>query len=173
MAKTDSFFIRGSVDTDTTTFAQATVDIGAFVDPIQKAIMKIHNIEWKIDDANGGPASNIALAANTDARICYQLTTQSQTAVVNLANKAVIASGVLFVCNNTGSASQLTFMSNLEDVGPQDWTAGYLIGVENLYLGCDLSQTFSTGDVTISFVAECTMETLTKEAAVSLALSQQ
>jgi len=165
MAKTDSFFIRGSVDTDTTTFAQATVDIGAFVDPIQKAIMKIHNIEWKIDDANGGPASNIALAANTDARICYQLTTQSQTAVVNLANKAVIASGVLFVCNNTGSASQLTFMSNLEDVGPQDWTAGYLI--------CDLSQTFSTGDVTISFVAECTMETLTKEAAVSLALSQQ
>jgi len=173
MAKTDSFFIRGSVDTDTTTFAQATVDIGAFVDPIQKAILKIHNIEWKVDDANGGPASNIALAANTDARICYQLTTQSQTAVVNLADKAVIASGVLFVCNNTATGSQMTFMSNLEDVGPQDWTAGYLIGVENLYLGTNLSNTFSTGDVTISFVAECTMETLTKEAAVSLALSQQ
>ena len=67
----------------------------------------------------------------------------------------------------------MTFMSNLEDVGPQDWSAGYLIGVENLYLGVKQSLTFSTGDVTVSFVAECTMETLTKEAAVSLALSQQ
>jgi len=161
MAKTDSFFIRGTVDTVAASgFSQATVDIGAFVDPIQKAIMKVHNIEW-------------ALAANTDARICYQLTTQSQTAMVNLADKAVIASGVLFVCNSTSTGSQLTFMANLEDVGPQDWSNGYLVGVENLYLGSALSTDFSTGNVTISFVAECTMETLTKEAAVSLALSQQ
>jgi len=174
MAKTDSFFIRGTVDTIAASgFSQATVDIGAFVDPIQKAILKIHNIEWKIDDVNGGVASNLALAANTDARICYQLTTQSQTAMVNLADKAVIASGVLFVSNGSGTGSQMTFMANLEDVGPQDWRNGYLIGVENLYLGSALSTDFSTGNVTISFVAECTMETLTKEAAVSLALSQQ
>jgi len=48
MAKTDSFFIRGTVDTVAASgFSQATVDIGAFVDPIQKAIMKVHNIEWR------------------------------------------------------------------------------------------------------------------------------
>jgi len=173
MAKTDSFFIRGTVDTTTTTFAQATIDVGAFVDPLQKSIMKIHNVEWKVDDANGGVASNMGLAIDTEARVCYQLTTQSQTSMVNLADKSVIASGVLFLGNSSDANSNVTFISDLEDVGPQDWKNGYLIGVENLYLGADLSQEFSTGDVTISFVAECTMETLTKEAAISLALSQQ
>jgi hypothetical protein len=174
MAKTDSFFIRGTVDTIAATgFSQATVDIGAFVDPLQKAIMKIHNVEWKVDDESGGPASNLTLLANNDARICYQLTTQSQTAMVDLADKAVIASGVLFITNNSGTDSQVTFMSNVEDVGPQSWTNGYLVGVDDLYLGVDSSRNISSGNLTISFVAECTMETLTKEAAISLALSQQ
>jgi len=172
MAKTDSFFIRGTVDTTTTTFAQATIDVGAFVDPLQKSIMKIHNVEWKVDDVSG-VASNMGLAIDTEVRICYQLTTQSQTAMVNLADKSTIASGILFLGNSSDANSNVTFISNLEDVGPQDWKNGYLIGVENLYLGANLSQTFTTGDVTISFVAECTMETLTKEAAISLALSQQ
>jgi len=61
----------------------------------------------------------------------------------------------------------------VEDVGPQSWTNGYLVGVDDLYLGVDASRDISSGNLTISFVAECTMETLTKEAAISLALSQQ
>jgi len=173
MAKTDSFFIRGSVNTTTTSYNEATLDIGAFVDPLQKAILKIHNVEWKIDDEGGGPSTNLALSANTDVRVCYQLTTQSQTATVDLSNKAVVASGVLFLCNNSGTDNQCTFVSDRQDVGPQSWRNGVLIGVENLYIGTDLSNTITTGDMTISMVAECTMETLTKEAAVSLALSQQ
>ena len=172
MAKTDSFFIRGKQDTNSTTFAQGTVDVGAFVDPLQKSIMKLHNIEWRVDDATD-PARTIDLAANTTVRVCYQLTTQSQTGIVDLADKSIIASGIMTICNGSGSATNLTFIDDSFDVGPQDWSNGYLIGVETLYLLVDLSAIPASGDLTISFVAECTMETLTQSAAVSLALSQQ
>ena len=142
------------------------------MDPLQKSIMKLHNIEWRVDDASE-PARTIDLAANTAVRITYQLTTQSQTAIVDLADKAVIASGSMFISNNTGTANVLSFISDDHDVGPQDWRNGYLVGVETLYLGVDQSAIPASGDTTISFVAECTMETLTQSAAVSLALSQQ
>jgi len=172
MAKSDSFFIRAKQDTNSTTFAQGTVDVGAFVDPLQKSIMKLHNIEWRIDDATDS-AREITLAATTSVKVSYQLTTQSQTSIVDLADKAVIASGTALLVNGSGTANILTFIDDSHDVGPQDWRNGYLIGVETLYLGLDLSALPATGDLRISFVAECTMETLTQSAAVSLALSQQ
>lgn len=171
MAKSDSFFIRGKQDTNSTTFSQTSVDVGAFVDPLQKSIMKLHRIEWRVDDATD-PARTIELAANTTVRISYQLTTQSQTAIVDLADKSVIASGIMTIANGA-SANNLIFLDDTFDVGPQDWRNGYLIGVESLYLSVDLSAIPASGDCTISFVAECTMETLTQSAAVSLALSQQ
>jgi len=171
MAKTDSFFIRGKQDCNSTTFAQGTIDVGAFVDPLQKSIMKLHNIEWRIDDASTA-SETVNLGANKSVRITYQLTTQSQTEIVNLADKSVIASGIMVISNNSSTANQVTFIANVHDVGPQDWL-GYLVGVETLYLGVNQSAQPASGDTTISFVAECTMETLTQAAAVSLALSQQ
>jgi len=171
MVKSDSFFIRAKQDANSTTFTQGTVDVGAFVDPLQKSIMKLHNIEWRVDDASDA-SRVITLGANTTVRISYQLTTQSQTAIVDLADKAVIASGSMTLANGA-SATNLIFLDDSFDVGPQDWRNGYLVGVETLYLGVDQSAQPGSGDASISFVAECTMETLTQSAAVSLALSQQ
>jgi hypothetical protein len=62
--------------------------------------------------------------------------------------------------------------SNDLDLGPQHWTQGYLIGVEQLYIG-GAATTGWQEDVVVSIVLECVSETLTKEAAMALALSQQ
>jgi hypothetical protein len=51
------------------------------------------------------------------------------------------------------------------------WTNGYLIGVEQIYLGGQ-AVNFST-PLDIEIVMECTVETLSQSAAMALALSQQ
>ena len=56
------------------------------------------------------------------------------------------------------------------DVAPQHWTNGYLIGVEQMYLG--VNQSADRIDA-VSIVLECTVETLSQSAAMALALSQQ
>jgi hypothetical protein len=78
MAKTDSFFIRASVDTNTTTFAQASVDLGAYVDALGKSVLRIHNIATQYGDPVDAPT----VSANSTNVIAFQLTTQSQSAMV-------------------------------------------------------------------------------------------
>lgn len=163
MAKSDSFFIRGKVDTNGTTYAQASIDLGAYVDALGKSVLRIHNIAVQY----GSPLQSPAGGANTTHSTEFQLTTQSQTAVVDATDKSLISSGKLVI--GTGPAI-VDMMSENLDVAPQHWTNGYLVGVEQIYLGVD-----QTADLLnqVSVVLECTVETLSQSAAMALALSQQ
>jgi len=163
MAKTDSFFIRATIATNGTTFEQESVDLGAYVDALGKSVLRIHNIAVQY----GSPLDTYAGAANSSTSSCFQLTTQSQTAMVNASDKSVVAAGRLAIA--TGAA-EVSMMSEALDVAPQHWTKGYLVGVEQMYLAVD--QTFNHVN-RITIVMECTVETLNQSAAMALALSQQ
>jgi hypothetical protein len=163
MARTDSFFIRASTDTNGTTYAQSAIDLGAYVDALGKSVLRIHNISVQYGDAMEAYVG----AADSSTQSAFQLTTQSQTDMVNIDNRSVIAAGTLAISTGTSS---VTAMSSDLDLGPQDWTEGYLIAVEQLYLGVD--QTYAHVN-RVSIVLECTVETMTQAAAMALALSQQ
>lgn len=163
MAKSDSFFIRAQTDTNGTTYAQTAVDLGAYVDALGKSVLRIHNIAVQY----GSPLDTYAGAANSSTSSCFQLTTQSQSAMVDANDKSVIASGRLAIA--TGAAA-VEMMSESLDVAPQHWTKGYLVGVEQIYLGVD--QAFNHVNK-VSIVLECTVETLSQSGAMALALSQQ
>jgi hypothetical protein len=164
MAKTDSFFIRASATYNSTTFVQETIDLGAFVDALGKSVLRIHNISVQY----GTPTTTVNPTANSDNVNNFQLTTQSQTGMVTLENKSVIASGSLAFSGDANAAAQ--FISESLDAAPQHWTQGYLVAVEQLYLGIDANQ--DDGPDIVSICLECTVETLTEKAAMALALSQ-
>jgi len=165
MARSDSFFIRATVPTDTVTYNQVSIDLGSFVDALGKTVMRIHNVAVEYG-APGEPVAN--LTANVISDVNYQLTTQSQTALVDLGNRTVISSGQLSMAADAGSS--LAILNDRQNVAPQEWTNGYLIAVESIFLGVNqginaLSQ--------VSIVLECTVETMTASASMALALSQQ
>jgi len=62
---------------------------------------------------------------------------------------------------------------DVSDVMPQEWSGGYLVGVEQIYLGAIAQANWATTDIEVNVVLECTVETLSQSAAMSLALSQQ
>lgn len=163
MAKSDSFFIRATVATNGTTYAQTSIDCGAYVDALGKSVLRIHNIAVQYGD----PLEVFTGAPNTTTQVGFQLTTQSQTALVTAADKSVIATGTLGI--STGAAI-VEMMSESLDIAPQHWTKGYLVGVEQLYLAAD--QSFNHLE-RVTIVMECSVETLSQSAAMALALSQQ
>lgn len=171
MARSDSFFIRAKVQNQgSNAYLQTSVDLGAYVDALGKSVLRIHNIAVQI--YNGTPTSSFDLpGANQDGSINYQLTTQSQTAIVGASDRSVIATGRLDTFNSSGSANTVTNMSHDSDILPQMWTNGYLVGVEQLYLAVDPSAAYT--DATVEIVMECTVETLSQSGAMALALSQQ
>jgi hypothetical protein len=165
MAKSDSFFIRKTVNIDNDNgFEQGTIDLGAYVDALGKSVLRIHNVAVTFSDSTGR-----SLNVTTAAAAQFQLTTQTQSDIVLPSDKAVIASGRLTA---DGAGALANYVSHDFDVLPQHWTNGYLVGVEQIYLGGAASTGFA-GNVYVSVVMECTVETMTSNAAMALALSQQ
>lgn len=169
MSKSDSFFIRASTDFDGTNYAQSSIDLGAYVDALGKSVLRIHNIavQWG-NPGQRGDFDTVTTSASAD----FQLTTQSQSQMVNATNKSIIATGRVVGSGTGGVGGGATnFISEHLDVAPQHWTNGYLVGVEQIYLGVD--RTVATGFTSCNIVLECTVETLSQSAAMALALSQQ
>jgi hypothetical protein len=168
MAKSDSFFIRADTEFNGTTFTQTSVDLGAYVDALGKSVLRIHNIAVQWGDPLEAPNDT---GTGLHISNSYQLTTQSQSAMVDVTDKSVIASGRMQL--HTGGTGEVTVVNDFADLAPQQWTAGYLVGVEQIYLGVDSNSANAMGLSRCSIVIECTVETLSQSAAMALALSQQ
>ncbi len=172
MAKSDSFFIRHTVDiNNTNAYQEGPIDLGAYVDALGKSVLRIHNIAVTMSDSTGrtSEVTSSGSAPFNGAAAQFQLLTQSQADIVLPSNRAVISSGRIVASGNGGVPSAV---SQDFDNLPQLWTNGYLVAVDTIYLGGAASTGFD-GDVYCSIVMECTVETMTQAAAMALSLSQQ
>lgn len=173
MAKTDHFYVRAQVTQPTAAFAETEIDLGSFVDALGKSVLRIHSISIHFNSITN-PARPTQLNAIANNEIFWQLTTQTQTGPQNLNNKSVISTGITnFACVN---ANGLTNVDEVGDRVDQTWTDGYLVAVEQIFLGMDGGQaaTWSiANDMETTIVLDCTVETLSEKAAMALALSQQ
>jgi hypothetical protein len=170
MAKTDTFFIRSTKDLgNTNAYHEKEIDIGAFVDPLSKAVLRILSVTVAFTDNTG---RSTELAGNESGAAQFQLLTQSQTDIVLPSDKAVISSGRVLAFNDQATQKLPSYVSHDFDIAPQSWEKGYLVGVDTLYLGGSASSSWA-GDQYCSIILECQSETLTQSAAVALALSQQ
>lgn len=173
MAKSDSFFIRATVTQPAgeTSIKTQEIDLGSYVNlgVSKSTLLRVHNVEWQISDSSdpmSGPSKSGAIT-----NIGAQVVTQQQTDLVTLADKSLVASWRYQVAR-TSTAGNL-FISDTPDVGPQDWTNGYLIGVDTLFLQLRSDNTVDAGDYQVSICMECTLENATQANSVALALSQQ
>lgn len=164
MAKSDSFFIRAKVSTNGLNYAQNSIDLGAYVDALGKSVLRIHGVSVQY----GSPTQLPAAGNNDNAMTAYQLTTQSQSTMVDATDRSLISSGKLMV--GTGAQNN-TSVTDRVDISPEMFRNGYLVAVEQIYIGTD-SATAAVCDQ-VSVVLECTVETLSQSAAMALALSQQ
>jgi len=170
MAKSDSFFLRATQDIDQDgVYYEGSIDLGAYVDALGKSVMRIHNIAVSFTDSAG---RNLDLTGITNASADYQLLTQSQTNIVLASNRAVISTGKINASREIAGNGVAGSVSHDYDVLPQMWTNGYLVGVDTIYFGGAATTTWNE-NVFVSMVLECTVETLTQNAAMALALSQQ
>lgn len=164
MAKSDSFFIRAKVSVNGLTYAQNSIDLGAYVDALGKSVLRIHSVSVQY-----GSPTQIPVAPNNDnALTAYQLTTQSQSAMVDATDRSLISSGRLVV--GTAAVGNTT-VTDMPDLGPEMFRNGYLVAVEQIYIGTDSAAQAVVDQVSV--VLECTVETLSQSAAMALALSQQ
>jgi len=178
MAKTDSFFIRKTLRCpNDSSFQQEEMDLGAFVDALGKSVLRVLAVEVIWSDYKG---TSLLVDDQEVAAAQFQITTQTQTAIVRADDKSLVASGHLIAgCSpvfvGLVGAHYPSQNTQVMDIGPQKWTNGYLIGVDSIYLGGSAS-TLGWDNAEYPYVTvilECVSETLSQSAAMALALSQQ
>ena len=172
MAK-GTFILRAQVTLPNAgTFNQHEVDLGSFVNigTSKSSILKIHNLETQIVNTSGYPPR---LPANTAGAMAFQLTTQSQSAMVTLDDKSVIASGIHSM-RNPDSAQNSPSQGVITDVGPQAWNeaGGYLVATDSIFLSGQVDSDFAD-DALVSVAMECSIVGVSQSNATSIALSQQ
>ena len=176
MAKTDSFFIRAEVTPDDTgNFLEIPIDLGAYVSALGKSVLRILNVEQEWVQASTGaiPGAAPFMNLNEAGYAAFQLTTQTKNNLVTLADKSVIAKGILFARNPDGSSNPPGQSYNDSHM-PQHYSNGYLVAVETMYLGAQGDTSWAaTSDLTCSVMIECTVESLSVAGAMALSLSQQ
>ena len=171
MAKSDSFFIRAELTTDNSnSFVQTTIPLGSYVDALGQAVLRVHGIEyeWIADDGDSP-----TMTGDAASQACFQITTQSQSALISLFDKSMVAKGQLWA-RNPDSAVGVPAQTYNDSHSPQDFTNGYLVAVETLYLGGKAGSSWTAADnLKVAVVMECTVEKMSQSAAMALALSQQ
>ena len=174
MAKSDSFFIRAKVTTNGATYVQTEIDLGSFVNlgVSKSTLLRVHNLSVQYADVTG-PEYPIYSIVVPGAKAAWQLTTQSQASMITADDKSLVSSGSLLAYGDSTSTAHAQGLFEVDDMNPQNWTQGYLIGVDSLFLATDTVGTFASGEMDISIVMECTLEAATQANSVALALSQQ
>ncbi len=170
MAK-NSFFIRASVNAGNAgAFAQEEIPLGSYTNlgSSKPEVLRIHNIQLRVSDSTG---ESPQLTGDTGASIAWQLTTQTKSAMVLATDDSFVAGGIGGVRNSDSVASPAN-QEAISSIMPQDFTQGYLVAVDSLFLGAVGGSNFAE-DVYYTVMLECTTESMTKANAVSLAISQQ
>jgi hypothetical protein len=171
MAK-NTFFIRASVNAgDDNTFGQTEIDLGSYTNlgSSKPEVLRIHNIVLEVADVTGKDIPN--MGADSASSLAWQLTTQTQSAMVPLTDDAYVAGGIGAFRNPDSDPFPPT-QAWEQLIVPQDFTSGYVVAVPSLFLG-GLGGGNWAEDVYVSVMLECTTEPMSKANAVSLAISQQ
>ena len=171
MAK-NSFFIRAQVNAgNASSFAQTEIDLGSYTNlgSSKPEVLRIHKVNVLMTDSTG-----LAVAIGTDkiANFGWQLTTQSQSALVLMTDDSYISGGMGCVRNPDGTDVIGGTQAFESQVLAQDFVNGYVVAVPSLFLGGFGGSDFSE-DVIFSVMLECTTEAMSKANAVALAVSQQ
>ena len=98
MAKSDAFFIRGKVTTSGTDYQEATVDLGSFVNlgVSKSTLLRIHRVDVQYMDNDNNMTPIFYDGAISGNQCKWQLTTQSQSGIVDMTDKSLCASGSLY-----------------------------------------------------------------------------
>ena len=151
-------------------YAQVEIDLGSYTNlgSSKPEVLRIHSAHWYIQDSSGTMPS---MNANTAGELAWQLTTTSETGIIDVTFDQFVMGGQAGLRNPDGSTNPPT-QAFSDAILPQDYTAGAVIAVPSLFLGAFAGQEFSE-DVLVGLLLECTTEPMSKANAVALAISQQ
>lgn len=176
----NTFFLRSKVIAPATQNRTVEeIDLGAFVNlgSTKPQVLRIHSIQIQFTDDEGLVPVVDAATTTADGKSAFAvaaLTTKvSALASPNMPmlNDDETVFSAAIVSTNLNDDKDQGITSSATDLAPQHLVNGYLVGVDTLYFYGIADDAWDEA-IHISICMECSVEPVTKENAVNLALSQ-
>lgn len=184
MAKSDNFYIRAQVVTNTTSEErqETEIDLGAYVNLglKQSTLLRVHSVQQQICDSQGlVPTIDGASAAGVHryAFLNSAITTKKYIDAADPKSMPQLNDdSTMYTCGVTGENANTDVDNGIYthdiDMAPQFLEGGYLVGVDSLFVYAAADDAFAE-TVFVNVLLECSLESATQSNAVALALSQQ
>lgn len=178
--ETSTFFLRSQVIAPKTEVRQVEeIDLGAFVNlgSTKPQVLRIHSIQIQFCDQNGLVPAVMDASSPADAKSAFavsSLTTKASALAspnMPMLNDDETVFTAAIVSSNLNDDKDQGITSQATDLAPQHLKNGYLVGVDTLYF-YGIADDAWEESIYMNICMECSVEPVTRENAVNLALSQ-
>ena len=157
MASKDTFFLRSTIDTVTNTFVSDDIDISAYTDPSRGRVLVVDRA-WVTYMSNGnGPILGADVGAGVMRTVGVQVTSESQTGLVDANNNSLLLHGSMYATTN--SDSELIMYEEVTSMNPYETVNGFIVPTDKIQVALDVSTAWAA-ELSIGFVFEVHTEKL-------------
>jgi len=169
MAKSDTFFLRTTVETDGTNYVSDNIDISAYTDPARGRVLVIDRAFITFSNDTQGPIIPADVGSGAQTRsLGAQACSEKQTALVEMKDNSLFSRSNLYMSTITGPYFSL--IDQQDALNPTHFVGGFIIPTDNIHCGADTSGAW-VGEVDVGFMFEVHTEKLSLQRIQELLVS--
>jgi len=174
MARTDTFFLRTSFNTTSTTYASDDIDISPYVDPARGKVLIVDKAFISFSTDAGGPILGPDIDAVIGGRsLGAQACSEKQTALVSMSNNSLFLRSNLYASNtvnDAGGVGTIGLMEETSALNPAEYMGGFIIPTNGIHCGVDATIAW-TSELKVGFMFEVHTEKLSLQRIQELLVS--
>jgi len=151
MGKNDTFFLRKTIDTDSTNYVTSTVDISAYTDPARGRVMIVDRAWVTYMSDGNGPIKAADIGTDVTRTVGIQVTSESKSALVDASDNSLMLQGAMYATTNTGG--EITMYEEVTSMNPLETTAGFIIPTDGIFCALDVSTAWAA-ELSVGFIFE-------------------
>jgi len=154
MAKNDTFFLRKTIDTSTTDYVSADLDISAFVNPSVGRVMVINRCWTTFMSDGNGPIRAADAGTDVTRTVGWQATTETQTGLVDVNDNSLISHGSMYTTtDNTSGTNNIILYEEVTAMNPMETTGGIIVPTDKIQVALDVSTAWAA-ELSLGFLFE-------------------
>ena len=160
MAKADTFFLRTTIDTDSTNYVSSDIDISAYTDPARGRVLVVDR-SWLTYMSDGnGPIRAADVGVDVMRSVGVQTTTETQTSLVDANDNSLLLQGSLYVTtDNVSGTNNIIMYEEVTSMNPFETMNGFIVPTDKIHCALDVSTAW-TAELSIGFIFEVHTEKL-------------
>lgn len=160
MAKADTFFLRTTIDTDSTNYVSSDIDISAYTDPARGRVLVVDR-SWLTYMSDGnGPIRAADVGVDVMRSVGVQTTTETQTSLVDANDNSLLLQGSLYVTtDNVSGNNNIIMYEEVTSMNPFETMNGFIVPTDKIHCALDVSTAWAE-ELSIGFIFEVHTEKL-------------